>query len=207
MSLVSAAITAQLNINDLLAWQVLAGQRRGERGMTLDKTRDKKEKWRLYLTDSPLSLSTCVYVCVPSANSWLDMTVLLPCFSSPRRRWTSLYSHCPSSFLHAFLTFLQVSVHVCKVLCVCRLLCSSVSLLICRSACVSFMCSCASWREHPGLWCRQQWWWWRQVTGKSHPRGSGSERRGGWERGQQLNGGQGLCWCCPWLSLVFSLTW
>lgn len=114
MSLVSAAITAQLNINDSLAWQVLAGQRRGERGMTLDKTRDQKEKWWLYLTDSLLSLSTCVYVCVPSANSWLDVTVLLPCFSSALRRWTSLYSHCPSSFLPAFLTFLQVSAHVCK---------------------------------------------------------------------------------------------
>lgn len=111
MSPVSEAITAQLNINDSLAWQVLAEQERGERGTPLDKTRVEKEKWWLYLLDRfSLSLWTCVYVCVPSADSWLDMTVLLPCFSSPLRSWTSLYSHSPSSFL---LTFLQISMHVC----------------------------------------------------------------------------------------------
>lgn len=38
MSVVSAAISPQLNINDSLGCQVLAGQRRGEKGMTLDKT-------------------------------------------------------------------------------------------------------------------------------------------------------------------------
>ena len=98
------------------------------------------------LTDSPLSLWTCVYVCVPSADSWLDMTVLLPCFSSPLRRWTSLYSHCPSSFLLAFLTFLKVSVHLCE--------------------CVFICAATYMQRERPELWCWQQWWWWRRVTGK-----------------------------------------
>lgn len=73
----------------------------------------------IYLTDSLLSLQTCVYVCVPSADSCLDVTVLLPCFSSHLSRWTSLYSHCPSSFLLALLTFLQVSSY--ERVCVCWL--------------------------------------------------------------------------------------
>lgn len=80
MSPVSAAITAQLNINDSLGWQVLAGQRRGERGTPPDKTRDEKEKWWLYLPDrfSFVSLNLCICMCAISRFlAWCDGFIAL----------------------------------------------------------------------------------------------------------------------------------
>lgn len=71
MSPVSAAITAQLNINDSLAWQVLVGQRRGERGTPLDKTRDEKEKWWLYLLDRFSFVSLNLRICMCAISRFL----------------------------------------------------------------------------------------------------------------------------------------
>lgn len=85
MSAVSAVITAQLNINDSLAWQVLAGQRRGERGTPLDKTRNEKEKWWLYLLDrfSFVSLNLCICMCAISRFlAWHDGFIALFFFPS-----------------------------------------------------------------------------------------------------------------------------
>lgn len=85
MRAVSAVITAQLNINDSLAWQVLAGQRRGERGTPLDKTRNEKEKWWLYLLDrfSFVSLNLCICMCAISRFlAWHDGFIALFFFPS-----------------------------------------------------------------------------------------------------------------------------
>lgn len=85
MSAVSAVITAQLNINDSLAWQVLAGQRRGERGMPLDKTKDEKEKWWLYLLDrfSFVCLNLRICMCAISRFlAWHDGFIALFFFPS-----------------------------------------------------------------------------------------------------------------------------
>ena len=129
------------------------------------------------LTDSLLSFWTCIYVCVPSADSWFDMMVLLPCFSFPPWRWTSLYSHCPSSFLLALLTFLHVALYVYIYIRLCRLawLCA-----------LLFVVSCVFptfWSKHPGLWCWELLWWWHEATVENLPRGGWVERKKGKDRG------------------------
>lgn len=118
MSAVSAVITAQLNINDSLAWQVLAGQRRGERGTPLDKTRNEKEKWWLYLLDrfSFVSLNLYMYVCHQQILGltwrfycpvflplWGDEPLCIPIAPHPS------YWHCWHSF--------QASVCMCECMC------------------------------------------------------------------------------------------
>lgn len=79
------------------------------------------------LTDSPLSLWTCVYACVPSADSWLNMTVLLPCLSplwEDGPFWILIGSH--PSFWHCWNSFMCVGY-----------------LYICSFQCISFIFSCA----------------------------------------------------------------
>lgn len=136
MSPVSAAITAQLNINDSLGWQVLAGQRRGERGTPPDKTRDEKEKWWLYLPDkfSFVSLNLCICMCAISRFlAWCDgfIALFFPPLWGDGPLCSPIAPH-PSCW-HFW--------HSLKYLCISASVCLSVQQLICRSACVSFIFS------------------------------------------------------------------
>lgn len=118
MSAVSAVISAQLNINDSLAWQVLAGQRRGERGTPLDKTRDEKENWWLYLSDGLSFVSLNLRICMCAISRflvWHDGFIAL--FIFPSKEMLP-YSHSCSSFLlHCWHSFKSLCV-LYMVLCI-----------------------------------------------------------------------------------------
>lgn len=180
MSAVSTAITAQLNINDSLAWQVLAGQRRGERGTPLDKTRWKGEvmalsAWQILFCLSELAYMyvchqqilglTWQFYCPVFPPVWGDGPLCVPNAPHPS------YWH----FWHSFKYLCM-----CKSVFVCRLVCLSMPLLICRSTCVSFLSSCVLLIDSIldfDVGNMIVWW---QFTGK------GRERRG------RPNGGKGV---------------
>lgn len=140
MSPVSAAITPRLNINDSLAWQVLAGQRRGESGTPLDKTRDEKAKWWLYLPDRFPFVSVNLRICMCAISrflAWHDGFIAL--FFLPSEEMDLFVFPLPL-ILPAGISDIPSSICACA--CVCMQAYGFLPPPIGRSTCASSISSC-----------------------------------------------------------------